>query len=125
MFCQNGIFRHNWYGIVCLQLWVVKRVELLPIPPCHASLKMQPFKVAEEDVVFDEDEVLIIRVFGEDVPEDLYVGMEHALEVPSIRAIQMVLIEILAYSCSDKSYFEILSHLDTYIGDQTAMLELW
>ena len=57
-------------------------------------------EVAEEDVVLEEDEVLVVRVFGEDGLEDLDEGMEYALEVPGLGAIRMVLVEVLAYSCS-------------------------
>ena len=44
-------------------------------------------EVAEEDVVLEEDEVLVVRVFGEDGLEDLDEGMEYALEVPGLGAI--------------------------------------
>ena len=66
---------------------MVKRVELEPVSPCHAQFRVQLLKIAEEDVVFEEDEVLVVRVFGEDGLEDLDVGMEYPLEVPGLGAI--------------------------------------
>ena len=92
------------YGMVYLQLWVVKRVELQPILPCHAQFQVQLLEVVEKDVILDEDEVLVVRIFGEDFLEDLYVGMKHALEMPGLGAIQMVLVKFLANSCSNGIY---------------------
>ena len=66
---------------------MVKRVEMEPISPCHAQLRVQLLEIAEEDIVFEEDEVLVIRVFGKDGLEDLNVGMEYPLEVPALGAI--------------------------------------
>ena len=54
---------------------MIKRVELEPVSPCHAQLRVQLLEIAEEDIVFKEDEVLVVRVFGKDGLEDLDVGM--------------------------------------------------
>ena len=96
---SNCLFCHKY-----LRLWVIERVEQQPILLYHAQFQVQLLEVAEEDIILNEDEVLVIRILGEDIPEDIYVGMEHALEMPSLGAIQMVLVEFLAYSCSNAKY---------------------
>ena len=61
---------------------MVKRVELEPISPGHAQFRVQLLEIVEDGVVFEKDEVLVIRIVGENRLEDLNVGMEYPLEVP-------------------------------------------
>ena len=44
-------------------------------------------EIVEDGVVFEEDEVLVIRVVGKNSLEDLNVGVEYPLEVPSLGAV--------------------------------------
>ena len=66
---------------------MVKRVELEPISPGHAQFRVQLLEIAEDGIVFEEDEVLINRIVGKNRLEDLNVGMEYPLEVPGLGAI--------------------------------------
>ena len=66
---------------------MVKRVELEPISPGHAQFRVQLLEIAEDGVVFKEDEILVVRVCSKDCLEDLNVGMEYPLEVPSLGAV--------------------------------------
>ena len=72
--------------------------------PCHAQFHVQFLEVAEQDVVLNEYEVLVVWVVFESGFEDFNVGMEDSLEVTGLWAIQMVLVEFLAYSCSNGKY---------------------
>ena len=58
---HRGMARHA-HLFLCAE----KRVEEEPVRPRRAQFRVQPLEVAEEDVVLEEDEVLVVRVFGED-----------------------------------------------------------